>query len=108
MTMLPSNVLRLIREYAQPVTRPDWRTIRKLAIFDVYLYVYCNLKLQTPLMKLIFYNIEKTTWYKMYSTIKLVGLHNASKIYNISLHKLLKIKGMKEAATYHNFWGVEQ
>jgi hypothetical protein len=108
MKNLPSNALRLISEYSKPVTRPEWRTLRKLAIFDIYLHVYCNLKPQTPLMKLIFHNIEKTAWYKMYSTIKLVGLHKASIKYNMSLYKMLKIKGMKEAVTYHTFWGEEQ
>ena len=108
MKMLPSNALRLIREYSKPVTRPDWRTLRKLAIHDIYVHVYCSLKVQTPLMELIFLNIEKTTWYKMYSTIKLVGLHKASIKYNMSITKLLKVKGMSQAATYHNFWGEEQ
>ena len=108
MKNLPSNALRLISEYSKPVTRPDWRTIRKLAIFDIYLYVYCSLKIQTPLMKLIFLNIEKTAWYKMYSTIKLYGLHKACIKYNMSLYKMLKIKGMNQAATYHKFWGDEQ
>jgi len=27
---LPDDVLVLIREYAQPVTRPDWRTLHKM------------------------------------------------------------------------------
>ena len=108
MKFLPSNALRLISEYSKPVTRPDWRTLRILAIYDIYLHVYCSLKMQTPLMELIFLNIEKTAWYKMYSTIKLFGLHKASIILNMSTHKMLKIKGTSQAVTFHNFWGDEQ
>jgi len=27
---LPDDILQIIREYARPVTRPDWRTMHKM------------------------------------------------------------------------------
>jgi hypothetical protein len=27
---LPDDVLRLIKEYSMPITRPDWRTLHKM------------------------------------------------------------------------------
>ena len=29
---LPDDVLRIIKEYSKPVTRPDWRTIHKMTL----------------------------------------------------------------------------
>ena len=104
--MLPSRALQLIHDFSKPLTRHDWRNIRRISAFDIYLHVYC--RTQTPLMELIFYNMQYTNWYNMYSTIKLIGLRNASIKYNIPIRELLHIRGMSEAGTYHNFWGDEQ
>jgi hypothetical protein len=38
---LPDDVLQIIREYAQPLTRPDWRTLH-LMPHDKYLLAYIN------------------------------------------------------------------
>ena len=27
---LPDDVLRLVKEYSMPITRPDWRTLHKM------------------------------------------------------------------------------
>ena len=35
-------------------------------------------------------------------------LTNLSIKYNIPVEELLRIKGMREASTYHTFWGDEQ
>ena len=29
---LPDDVLRIIKEYSKPVTRPDWRTLQKMPL----------------------------------------------------------------------------
>ena len=39
---LPEDVLRIIREYSQPVTRPDWRTLHKMTQ-DAYSREYNNI-----------------------------------------------------------------
>ena len=36
---LPDDVLAIIKEYAQPLTRPDWRTLHKMP-FDKYYVAY--------------------------------------------------------------------
>jgi hypothetical protein len=33
---LPDDILRLIREYSRPVTRPDWRTLHKMTDDEFY------------------------------------------------------------------------
>ena len=42
---LPDDVLHIIRAYAQPLTRPDWRTLHKLTK-DKYLAEYDKKYLQ--------------------------------------------------------------
>ena len=37
--LLPINVLLLIKEYSKPVTRPNWRTIRILTQYSLYLNI---------------------------------------------------------------------
>ena len=40
----PDDVLRLIKEYSQPITRPDWRSLHHLTL-SVYMNNYLeNLK----------------------------------------------------------------
>ena len=34
---LPGNVHELIREYAKPVTRPDWRTLHRMPSLEFYI-----------------------------------------------------------------------
>jgi hypothetical protein len=48
---LPDDVLQIIKQYAQPITRPDWRTIHKMVeiqflkeitILSEYTSSYCT------------------------------------------------------------------
>jgi len=46
---LPYDVLRLVKEYSMPLTRPDWRTLHKMPFeqfktdcYDEYLKWYKN------------------------------------------------------------------
>jgi hypothetical protein len=108
---LPSRALLLIREYSQPLTRPDWRTLQKMSSFD--LYSYSDLKIltpliMTPLMELLYDNIHHTNWYNIYMTIKLSGIYKATIKYNMTSQEILSIKGMSGAAAYYSFWGDEQ
>jgi len=103
---LPSRALLLISDYSQPLTRPDWRTIKKMTTFDLYLYR--DLKIMTPLMELLYDNIHHTNWYNIYMTIKLSGIYKATIKYNMTSQEILSIKGMSGAAAYYSFWGDEQ
>ena len=105
---LPSRALLLINDYSQPLTRPDWRTIKKMTTFDLYAYSYRHLKILTPLMEMLIDNIHHTNWYNIYMTIKLYGIYIASIKYNMTSQEILRIKGMSDAVAYHGFWGVEQ
>jgi hypothetical protein len=33
---LPEDILRIIKEYAKPVTRPDWRYLHKMTLHHLY------------------------------------------------------------------------
>ena len=33
---LPEDVIRIIKEYSRPITRPDWRTLHKMTITHYY------------------------------------------------------------------------
>jgi len=36
---LPSDVLSIIKEFAQPLTRPDWRTLHRIPSLQLHLDV---------------------------------------------------------------------
>jgi hypothetical protein len=103
---LPSRAVCLIRDYSRPITRPDWRTLQKMTTFDLYAHVH--LRFQSPLMELIFYNMQYSDWYNIYYTIKLMGIYITSIKYNMTPEEILRIKGMSDAVAYHGFWGDEQ
>jgi hypothetical protein len=105
---LPSRALLLINDYSRPITRPDWRTIKKITTFDLYAYSYRHLKILTPLMEMLIDNIHYTNWYNIYMTIKLYGIYKAIIKYNMTSQEILRIKGMSDAVAYHHFWGEEQ
>jgi len=54
---IPDDVLQIIKEYAQPVTRPDWRTLHKMTQ-DKYLVAYRN-----EYEKRIIYILHHPDWY---------------------------------------------
>ena len=39
---LPDDVLSLIKEFARPITRPDWRTLHKMTHINFYIDIYAN------------------------------------------------------------------
>lgn len=43
---LPDDILTIIKEFSQPVTRPDWRTLRKFTHADLYEELYSILHVQ--------------------------------------------------------------
>ena len=105
---LPCRALTLIHSYSRPLTHPDWRDIQRITTFDLYSHVFCDLRPETQLNTRIYYNILDTQWYKIYTTIKLFGIHIASERYKMTCQEILRINGMSRAVAYHSFWGDEQ
>ena len=48
---LPDDVLRLIREYSRPVTRPDWKQLHKMTFdkFGTQLFIHCRTHYRQPI-----------------------------------------------------------
>lgn len=109
---LPSRSLALISEYSKPLTRPDWRTIRRLTIHMLYKEVnnmYCDwANLTKKLLLIILNNIKKTEWYFMYDTIRNNGLDIYYVMYfykyGVNYDRTINVRnidGMKIAIQYH-------
>ena len=75
--ILPANVLKLIREYSKPLTRPDWRTLQimpfKCLYNELIQYRYINKKRVIWLLYRIIHNnytiahiLFHTTYYNIY------------------------------------------
>ena len=96
--MLPINVLRLIKEYSKPVTRPDWRMIRNLTQYRLFLDIKNDIY-----TKSLYYNayksLETTDWFYILNYISLFGIEtyiNKHKKTN-GISELLKIEGIRHA-----------
>jgi len=49
---LPEDVLRIIREYSSPITRPDWKKIHKMKVFDLFIEIGYNYNMNPrPVLK---------------------------------------------------------
>jgi hypothetical protein len=78
---LPCRVLSLIREYSQPMTRPDWRQSKPIiTTYRLYEYILLH-RLVNPLnniyntlYQLTFWRIIDTDWYNAYEFIRFYGL----------------------------------
>jgi hypothetical protein len=89
--MLPSNALRLIREYSKPVTRPDWRNAKPIiSVYELYAYVQVSWD-EDDLHHNIYRNILATYWYTIYWHIKLRGVYNCCCRYNMSRDDIKKM-----------------
>ena len=76
--VLPIRAISLISEYSKPLTRPDWRTLRRLSIHMLYeelieMY-YDGSNVTKTLLILILRNVTNTEWFFMYETIRNNGL----------------------------------
>lgn len=101
--MLPSNVIRLIREYSKPVTRPDWRTVCPLTFKRYYIDIVRNRDINKIYEKVYWsfvdydeyqlkqYNIKHHIS-AIYSCINLYGIKKCSEEFNIHEHVLKEIK----------------
>jgi hypothetical protein len=89
--MLPSNALRLIREYSKPCTRPDWRNSKPIvSVSDLYMSVYTSWD-EDDLHFTIYRNIKETYWYYIYWCIRIHGVYKCCTIYNITHDDIKKL-----------------
>ena len=96
--MLPSRAVGLIREYSKPLTRHDWRTLRKMTNYNLYNIIANVIERNVDLVMIIQKNMSEGLWYQLFSFMQVWGLENTSACYNISHEELLKMDGMREAA----------
>jgi hypothetical protein len=93
---LPSHILKLIREYSCPLTRPDWRTLHKLTNYNLFHCISYD-TIPYRLLNTIHINIQTSDWFCMYSFIELWGPTNASIKYGIPKKELIQINGFNHA-----------
>ena len=101
--VLPLNVLRLISEYSKPVTRADWRTLRKMTTYKLYNISMNVIRKKVNLVLIFQKNIQDTFWYKLYGFTQCWGIEQTSREYNISQDELLKIDGIAEAIKIYEY-----
>jgi hypothetical protein len=110
--MFPKNVLLLINEYSKPVTRPDWRTIKNLTQYKLFINIQNNIY-----KKDLFYNLyksmETTEWFYTLNYISRLGIESyihKHKTYNDNLIvDLLKMEGIRHAQKVYieNLYKIE-
>ena len=97
---LPIHVLRLIKEYSKPVTRPNWRTIKNLTQYRLFLNIKNDIY-----NKSLYFNayksMEKTDWFYTLNYISRLGIEtyiHTHKHDNDNLIKeILKMEGIRHA-----------
>jgi len=82
---LPDDVLRLVKEYSMPVTRPDWRTLHKVT-FEIYLvdFYYECLKRTRYLNN----HPERNTFAHIYRLMRYKNVFNESNYIHVFSQKL--------------------
>ena len=101
--VLPSNVLRLISEYSKPMSRPDWRRLRKMTNYKLYNISMNVIRKKVNLVLIFQNNIRDTLWYKLYGFTQCWGIEQTSRNYEISVYELLKIDGIAEAIEINKY-----
>ncbi len=97
MAFLPSRAITLIREYSKPLTRPDWRRIKKLSNYDLYTIIKNVTMSNVNLVLIIQRSMIHTLWYKLFGFIRIMGLEKTCVCHNILKEELMKIVGINEA-----------
>ena len=62
---LPDDVLQIIKQYAQPRTRPDWRTLRRVSSLKLHLAIAISFNVSIN-MATIFFIKNQTSDYVYY------------------------------------------
>ena len=90
---LPCRAVKLIREYSRPVTRPDWRKLRKMTNYHLF-HCITNDNIPYRLLNIINTNMQTSDWFCMFTFIELWGPNNASIRYGIPTGELIRINGL--------------
>jgi hypothetical protein len=95
---LPPRALALIKEYSKPLTRPDWRTLRRLNMGHIYIHIMNNKnKYYPPVFNLFTRNIVRNYSYQyIVQAIKIEGKEKASIMLNIPIEILNTIRIIRE------------
>ena len=95
---LPPKALALIKEYSKPLTRSDWRNIRRLNMGHLYNNIMDNKnKYYPPVFKLFIRNIVRNYSYQyIIQAIKMEGKEKASIMLNIPIEVLNTLKIIRE------------
>lgn len=92
--IFPLNVLNLIKEYSKPVTRPDWRTFKRVMSIENFMfniqYKYCVF--HTPIYGLVLKNMYSSNFYKSYQYIFNYGIDSYIEVFGGNKHALLSNK----------------
>jgi hypothetical protein len=79
--MLPSRALCLIRDYAKPMTRPEWRNSKPIiTTYRLYLHIirknldYSD-QTSSDIHLRILWKIQDTDWYHAYGYVRCHGLN---------------------------------
>ena len=94
--VLPSHILKLIREYSCPLTRSDWRTLHKMTNYNLLDCISYD-SIPYRLLNIIHINMQTSDWFCMYSFIELWGPTNAGIRYGIPTKELMQINGFNHA-----------
>ena len=93
---LPCRAINIIREYCCPLTRPDWRKLRKMTNYNLF-HCITNDNIPYRLLNIINTNMQTSDWFCMFTFIELWGANNASIRYGIPTGELIRINGLNYA-----------
>ena len=93
---LPDDVLQLIREYSKPLTRPDWRTLNRLPLHQLYQEIMRNKNNPNWNYSLVLhkfvYDIQRgKRWIDLYEYSEIYGLEKCSIHFGIQFSVLIHI-----------------
>ena len=76
MLHLPLHIMKLIKEYSKPVTRPDWRTFERAINPNLFIEEILDTTIlkRTPLFFRVHINMRCFTFYEMYVHIEYSGV----------------------------------
>ena len=92
----PDDILRIIREFSRPLTRPDWRTLNRLPLQNLYHEIMekknrPNWKYTTILLCFV-YDIQRgKRWNDLYDYAVMYGVQQCSEKYGIQYSVLYSI-----------------
>ena len=90
---LPPEIVRIISEYSKPMTRPDWRTIKRVCMGDLYNEIMHNKNRRyTRLLAKFIKDIQRRKSFAiLQSHVDNYGVKSCSETFGIQQSILMKI-----------------